>query len=81
MTPPDGQNFDLFLYDRYGNELDSSAESGDEIEHVYYQADYTGYYYVKVYATLGDGLYNLEVKVHTYPPGGCPFVCPWNGEE
>jgi hypothetical protein len=34
-----------------------------------------------VYATLGEGLYNLEVKVQTSPPGGCPFVFPWNGEE
>lgn len=31
MTPPEGQNFDLFLYDKDENELDSSEENGDEI--------------------------------------------------
>jgi hypothetical protein len=82
MTPPTGANFDLSLYDKYGNLLDTSSKSGDEIEHVYYQADYTGKYFIKIYAVTYRGLYTLNVKIEdTGPPGGCPFVFVWNGVE
>ncbi len=80
MTPPSDMDFDLYLYDQYGNELDSSEETGDGIEHVYYKATYTGDYYVRVYARDGRGLYEVDMKIEdSGPPGGCPFVSVWNG--
>jgi hypothetical protein len=81
LGPADLVNFDLYLYNPNGVLVFSSNKSGNQIEYVCYYAGSTGIYSIRVNAPPGGGrgLYTLDIRISTSPPGGCPFVSVWNG--
>ena len=85
MTPPKDANYDLYLYNPYEEEADSSTSAGNATESISYVTDSAGYWYIKVKRTQwdghsGDGIYKLKLTV-TSGGGGCPYVHVWNGDE
>jgi|GEM_PF-5486387 len=64
-----GDDFDLFLYDDSGWEVDSST-SGSSFESIYYTASSSGYYYINPNALWGSGTYTLTVSVISTGGGG-----------
>lgn len=62
---PEGRDYDLYLYDGYGNLLSSSKNSGSESEYILYPCKNPGRYYIKVVSSSGHSStipYSLYVK-------------------
>ncbi|MCK5396794.1 MAG: PKD domain-containing protein, partial [Thermoplasmata archaeon] len=62
MTGPGDADFDLYIYDDYGDIVASSLEVTSS-ETIVYSAPYEGYYYVNPYAYDGYGIYDLTVDI------------------
>jgi len=63
MTPPSGYNYDLALFDKDANEEVASTNSGSTPESITFPADYTGYWYMKIYRIDGEGQYSFTVTL------------------
>lgn len=65
MTPPIGQDFDLYLYsstDR-SNPVASATHREDATESIDYKADSTGWWFIKVQQVGGWGIYTLSLTL------------------
>ncbi|MCX6667347.1 MAG: PQQ-binding-like beta-propeller repeat protein [Euryarchaeota archaeon] len=63
MTPPSGYNYDLGLFDKDANEDAASTNSGSTPESITLTADYTGFWYMKIYRIDGEGQYSFTVTL------------------
>lgn len=64
MTPPSGEDFDLYLYNPAQVFETSSDIRGDATESVGYSADLTGWWFIEVRHSGGWGFYNLSIYVN-----------------
>ncbi|MFW9922177.1 MAG: hypothetical protein ACFFDW_02700 [Candidatus Thorarchaeota archaeon] len=62
LTGPTDADFDLYLYDPYGNERDYSAGYTSS-EEVTYQAIYIGYWRLRIFAYFGEGDYSFTLTI------------------
>jgi hypothetical protein len=87
MTPPSGQDFNLYLYNSSGILKASSTRGPGLMEEISYTIDSGGYWRILVYAPSGGGQQGGEGQYSlffgTAPPGGdgCPTLFVWNGTE
>lgn len=70
MTPPGGQDFDLYLYSPIDKEnpVANSTNSADVVESINYNADFTGWWFVEVRWSAGLGIYTFAIA--TLPAEG-----------
>ncbi len=62
MTGPSDADFDLYIYDDYGD-IVAYSEEYTSSETIVYNAPYEGYYYVNPYAYDGVGSYTLSIDI------------------
>ena len=62
LTPPTGADFDLYLYDSNGVQVDSSTLGGSQVDTVTYTTVVAGDLYIRVYRYSGEGTYSLQVS-------------------
>jgi hypothetical protein len=63
MTPPEGYDFNIGLWDEDEIERATSTNSGDDPEYILYTADYTGKWYLRILYLSGpdEGQYSFDV--------------------
>lgn len=63
MTPPNGHNYDIGLWDNNGNQRATSTNPGSEIELITFTSDKTAFWYFRIHYISGSGSaqYTFEV--------------------
>jgi hypothetical protein len=82
MSPPSGVDFDLQLYDPYGNCKTGSYNGRGSSDSLYFTATSSGYWRARIYIFDGEGQYYLYA--YAYWPGGgggCPILYVWKGKD
>lgn len=81
VTPPQGVNFDLQLYNPAGVLKAGSYNGANQMDEISYTADSSGYWRIRINTTTsGEGQYSFILG--SAPPGGggtCPTLFAWNG--
>ncbi len=72
MTPPSNADFDLYLYDPYQSQVDSSTSGTGITDSVSHTATSSGYHYIKVSRYSGSGYYTLTVSTLSAPTLSSP---------
>jgi hypothetical protein len=62
LYPPEGADFDLYLYDPSRVLVASSTQGAGSEEEINYSVNTSGYYYLRVYRFSGSGTYWLYVE-------------------
>jgi len=81
MTPPHGADFDLYLYytPNVDYPVDSSTESGDVTENVFYTTLISGNYFIRIFASAGSGTYLLNFSIIDIDPPVIWITSPTSG--
>lgn len=82
MTPPQGVDLDLELYDGTGRLRRGSRLTSSSPETICFAADLSGHWRARIYIFSGEGRYSFYVSVVWPGDGeGCPMLYVWNGSE
>lgn len=63
ITPSSGTDFDLYLYNPSGSQMDYSYNTGSTPDTVEYDVDVTGFWYARVYRYSGWGYYTFSAEL------------------
>ena len=74
VTPLNGADFDLYLYNPSGSEKASSRLGGDSTDSISYVADSSGDWRIRIFQYSGSGDYSLSINVIDNTPPTAPVI-------
>jgi len=63
MTPPNGHNYNIGLWDKNENERATSKNSGSATESITFESDKTSYWYLRIHYISGSGIGQYSFNV------------------